>query len=162
MKDNFTRLMLCLASLDLSPTELRGLLKELHGIELGELSAILSTINVPKATARRDSIDLPGFHPDDRTSTKNSSLGYRVERLLRVEAGMTVSQAVDELTNRLRLSDELRVVELPALSRKSLSDWVTRLARLVPEKEILRCATLVRNEHVHRPTRDWVLGGQKK
>lgn len=153
--------MLCFASLDIDDDDLRQLIDELRLMSWREINARVSYL--------RQRANLHHIHKDKdkiRPSTKrylshyyNASVGARVERLLKDEAGLTTAQAVEKLTARL---DELGLIErqnVPPLSRKSLRDWIDRLVRRVSEKDILRCATIIRNEHVHRPITDWALKG---
>lgn len=85
-------------------------------------------------------------------------IGYRVEKLLKIEAGLGTSDAVKQLTERLVESGLLRKEDIPPISKKTLGDWATRVSRIIPAKELLRHATLIRNKYAHSPQTDWKLG----
>jgi hypothetical protein len=161
MKNNISRIMLCFAALDLPDHELFRLISELRSMPWEAISA--------QVTYLRRLTRHPAVYEDmiQQSAKKypnqphDGSVGERVERLLKIEARMTTAQAVEQLSEYLVAMGLLQPGEIPLLSRKSLRDWVTRIGRRVPAKDILRCATVIRNEHVHSPVRDWTLSGPK-
>ncbi|HJR06636.1 MAG TPA: hypothetical protein VJ842_05220 [Pyrinomonadaceae bacterium] len=159
MKENLSRIMLCFAALDLDDVELRQLVEELHSTSWREIKAQVSSL-------RRYAKNRQVHKKIPRSSTKKSSaqshdasVGERVERLLKDEAGLTTNQAAELLALQLAKFGLVDLQNIPPLSRKPLRDWVGRLAQRVPEKDILRYATIIRNEYVHRPMPDWALRG---
>lgn len=158
MKDNLSRFMLCLAALELTDNELRRLINELCSMPLEEVGARISSLR--QRTQHHAVVEDAFRFPTTSSPTQfhDASVSERVEQLLKNEAGLSTAQAVEKLS---LLLTELRLIEyqnVPPLSRKSLGNWVARVAQRVSAKEILRCATLLRNECVHSPVRDWALG----
>jgi hypothetical protein len=157
--------MLCIAALDLNEDELRRLLLELRSKTWSEIIEEVSALRQYAMNFQIDTIDKID-KGKKRTSTKRSSsnsydvsVGERVERLLKVEAGLTTSQAANELSLLLDNQGLIKLEDIPPVYRKPLSKWVDKLAESVPEKDILRFATIIRNEYVHRPITDWTLKG---
>lgn len=156
MKDNLTRIMLAIAALELSPPELHRVMIELQSMPPDEIGARISYLRK----------SLPRHLFEDfriRSSTNHGlryrdvSVGERVERLLKDEAGLSTSQAIERLSSRLTERNLIEKTDVPPLSRKSFSDWVTRLSKRVAPKDILQAATIIRNEYVHSPVNDWTL-----
>lgn len=87
---------------------------------------------------------------------KEWTLGERVETLLKKEARLSTANAHIALTNALVDALLVRPDELPPLSKKSFSSWVDRVAAIVPHKELLRLATMIRNRHVGGDPIDWL------
>lgn len=163
MENNLFRLMLCFAVMDLNEDELRQLLFELRSktwSEINEEVFALRQYVKHYQIGAIDKINKDKKRVSTKKSTSNSydsSVGERVERLLKIEAGLTNTQAADELSLRLAELGLIDLDDIPPISRKQFSKWVERLAESVTEKDILRCATIIRNEHVHRPISDWTL-----
>jgi hypothetical protein len=162
MKDNLSRVLLCLAALNLNDGELRQLVSQLRSMRLEEIDAQIANIRRTvqgfekgQDKPRSSSTKLPALFHD-------ASVGERVERLLKTEAGLTTAQAVENLSSCFVECGFVKRKDLPPLSRTSLRVWVDRMTRRVSGKDILRCATIIRNEHVHIPISDWVLRGTKK
>jgi hypothetical protein len=160
MKDNLYRLLLSLAALGLSERDTEELLDSLRDMSSDEIVSAVSKIRREQRIydfelSQTDSIRR-------RVQSKQSdSLGSRVSQLLRKEAKLGTLESVDALTKELTKSGKLLPNDIPPLSHKSLEDWIDRLAQRVPSKEILRVATLIRNERVHTPLRDWELSRSK-
>jgi hypothetical protein len=162
MENNVYRVMLCFAALDIDEDELHKLIDELRSMTWREISKRVTSLRRHAMHYRIDKDKMQSSTKRSPTHSHDASVGERVERLLKSEAGLTTAQAVEKLASQL---DELGFVErqnVPPLSRKSLCNWVNRLVQRVPEKDILRCATIVRNEYVHRPITDWALKGSLK
>jgi hypothetical protein len=106
-----------------------------------------------------------GLFDDDRSATVfraasdggDVTVGDRVSRLLKVEAGLTTSRAMEELIDFFLANDLIARKDIPSLSKKSLADWVDRLSVNIKEKDLLRVATIIRNKFVHGPVSDWNL-----
>ena len=155
MKDTLSRVLLCLTALDLSKAELHGLIVEFQSMPL---EAIIDRVEFLRRSVPAHFVDdyrIRFTHP--RSVHQDSSVGQRVERLLRDEAGLSTSQAVEKLSSRLVEMGLIEGQQVPPLSRKSLRDWVGRLIKNVSAKDVLRVATILRNEIVHSPVNDWVL-----
>lgn len=159
MKDNLARLLLCLASLGLRKAELNAVLDDLHTVSRSD---ILDRVAALQSQAKTLPVDVQSLFPSEAITSRYDSIGRRVAQLLRIEARMGTAEAVGALSKSLIAFGVLRASEVPALSRKSLEDWVLRLASRVSEKEILRLATIIRNEKVHNPHRDWNLSGSNR
>ena len=155
MKDNLTRLMLSIAALELSPKELRRVMMELQSMPPEEITGRIHYLR--KSIPRHMFDDFRIRFSSDQNFRRNGTVGDRVERLLKVEAGLSTSQAIDKLTVKLLENDLIQKGDVPPLSRKSFRDWVTRLSRRIPPKDILQAATILRNQYVHGPVNDWML-----
>ena len=156
MKDNLTRLMLSIAALELSPRELHRLMTEIQSMPPEEISGRIHYLR--KSIPRHIFDDYRiRVSTDQSLRFRNGSVGDRVERLLKVEAGLSTTQAIEKLTARLVENNMIERNDVPPLSRKSFRDWVTRLSRRIPSKDILQAATILRNQYVHGPVNDWML-----
>jgi hypothetical protein len=162
MKDNLTRLIFCFAALDLSDDELRRLVKGLRMMQWEEIKlrvilirqdALHYQINEDKQSRKKKRSKLQSY---------DASVGERVEQLLKIEANLTNSQAVEKLASRLNEMGMIEQQDMPSISRKTLRSWVNQLLKKVPAKDILRCATILRNEYVHSPISDWKLKTTEK
>lgn len=162
MKDNLSRVVAFFATLDLSEEDLHCLVTELKSLTPEEINARVSALRHVGQAHLFDEATSKSSEKKYLAQPRDASVGERVERLLRAEAGLTTAQAVEKLSLRLADLGLVAREDVPALSRKSLRDWVGRLAQRVPPKDILRCATILRNEHVHRPIRDWTLSRAEK
>lgn len=87
----------------------------------------------------------------------SSEIADKIGSLLRVEAGLTVSEAIYRMTVELRRLDKFRGADLPGFSKQSLSSWVDRAATLFSPSELLFVATRIRNKVVHEVELDWGL-----
>ena len=158
MKDNLAKFALILAGMGLKESDLRILLADLRSAPINEVVRRVAALAETGATWKLDqpTSDLPtetqGRHPRDAT------VGERVERLLRYEANLPTAVAYDLLAKMLVESGALRKEEVPPLSKKALRVWVEKVLQRVPAKEVLRLATIARNEHVHSPRPDWSIG----
>ena len=156
MKDNLTRLMLSIAALDLSPRELHRVMSELQSMPPEEISGRIAHLR--KSIPRHLFDDFKIRFSSDRSFRfRNGSVGDRVEKLLKVEAGLSTAQAMEKLTQRLVETNMIERGDVPPLSRKSFRDWITRLSHRIPPKDILQAATILRNQYVHNPRNDWML-----
>ena len=162
MKDNLSRLMLCLAALELTDSQLRILLDEFKTLSWEEARMQVLSLRqqsqhflVKEDVSRLKSVSSSNQFFD-------LTIGVRVEQLLRTEAGLSATQASDLLSSRLVELGMIERNDLPSVSRKSFENWVARLALRVSSKDILMCATIIRNEYVHKPMRDWTLSNNNK
>jgi hypothetical protein len=164
MKNNFSRLMFCLAALDLKENELRRLMEILQSMPVEEISARVSLLRRDSqyrdSDSDKDIFIISGKSIESKL--QDLSVGERVERLLKSEAGLTTHEAVKLLASRLVEAGLIVHPEIPSASRKSIRDWVNRISQKVSAKDILRYATILRNEYVHGPIRDWKLSRSEK
>jgi len=162
MKDSLSHVVAFIATLDLSEEDLSRLVTELNSLTSEELNARVSSVRLMGQSHLFDEATPKSSERRYPAQFRDASVGERVERLLKIEAGLTTAQAMEKLSLRLCDLGLIAYDDIPALSRKSLRDWVGRLSQRVPPKDILRCATILRNEHVHRPSRDWTLSRSEK
>lgn len=157
MKDNLHRLMLCLAALELSGNDQRKLIDELRSMSLEEINLQVSNLRQRKQrhSVIEDKVKLQTYK--NSSQNRDDSVGERVVQLLKKEAGLSTARAAEELAIRLTKGGLIKQNDVPLLSRKSLENWVSRVSQIVPAKEILMYATIVRNEYAHTPQRDWTL-----
>ncbi|MCC5051994.1 hypothetical protein [Xanthomonas campestris] len=85
----------------------------------------------------------------------SSTVGDRVERLLKVDARLSTMKAVDIFSGALIREKLLRADQIPPLSKKAFNTWVDRISTIVEPKELLRIATLIRNRLAHEGNTDW-------
>ncbi len=163
MKSKFSRLLYSLAALGLTEYELKELLLELRKIHPEDIC-----LRVKSITHNNDHLTFEENNSSYMRSSKtvlqsnDASVGPRVERLLKAEAHLSTGVAVTLLTSKLIELKFIDKNDVPPLSRKSLGDWVVRLSQKIPAKDILSCATILRNEYIHSPISDWTLSGSKK
>lgn len=162
MKDSMSRLLLCLAALDLTEYELSRLMNEFRSVPWEEISARVALIQ--KHNKQSDVYESASrlLPKKSSSASDDASVGERVERLLKLDARLTTAQAVEKLAKRLSDLGLLDRGDIPPLVKKSFRHWIARLGQKVPAKEILRCATIIRNEYVHSPARDWMLSGSEE
>lgn len=159
MKDSYSRLIFVLAGLGVSRNELRQLLLRLRSVAVEEVVNEVSSLALARASDREESLDLR-FNSYSSRGHRDSSVGERVERLLKDEANLSGPAAHQILSDMLIAAGLMAKDEVPALSKKALRVWVDRLiAAGIAEKEVLRLATIARNRVVHSPQTDWQLGG---
>jgi hypothetical protein len=159
MKKSIVRLINVLAAMEVHGSELMTLLSDLRELPIEE---IYNRVLIAQSRLK-DSLDL--FDDDQKPYSRRVSydpqqgvnIGDRVERLLRIEAGLTTSEAVKGLTKIILEHELIHKDDVPPLSRKSLGDWISRLSRYMKEKDILNMATVLRNAYVHKPVAAWNL-----
>lgn len=84
----------------------------------------------------------------------DDSLAEKVTQLLVLEARKSKLEASEAL--RLELMKQ-GVKAPPSLGKRSFSDWLDQLARVIPHSEILHLSTRIRNQFVHQSDTDWSL-----
>lgn len=85
---------------------------------------------------------------------RDNSLAEKVTQLLVFEAKMTKLEASEALRFEL-MKHGLKAP--PSLGKRSFSDWLDQLARMLPQSEILHLSTRIRNQYVHQGDTDWSL-----
>jgi hypothetical protein len=162
MKENLARLVLAIASLELTEREVRDLIQELRRTPIDELTervASLRNSSLSWSIDRKTSDTQPELLSRPQ---RDATVGQRVERLLKTEARLTTAVAADRLATMMVELGLIAANDVPPLSKKALRIWIERVVQKVPEKEVLRCATVLRNEFVHSPGADWTLGTRSK
>lgn len=150
-----------LAGMGLSKNELQRLLSTLQSVPTPEIVQAVSALSEFRAWLNEP--ELPPIRHTGQRSPRDSSVGERVERLLKEEANLS-GQAAYHLLRRMLLEYSVMPERhIPPLSKKALRVWINKLIGSgVPEKEILRLATIARNEVVHSPQTDWQLGNRNR
>ena len=163
MNNSLTRLTLALAGMGLSEHELWDLLCELRMISP---EVMIERVDKVRQLAVFDDADFydysPLVAPKISHASTERSIGERVEQLLKVEARLGTKEAAHFLKMKLIRDGIAGDSEVPELYKKALSVWVDRLSRKIPAKELLRCATIIRNERVHSPNTDWSISSGAK
>ncbi|WP_433925607.1 hypothetical protein [Stenotrophomonas nematodicola] len=152
---NLHRLALALAAMGLARTDLRRLLHELRSVDDDEFLRLISILSDPDQAQ----MELHSPYPTSksRRATQGHSVGTRVEQLLKTEAKLTNARAYELMKDAIIRHGLMAPSEVPTLSKKSISSWTERLLPRIQEKEVLRIATLIRNEFAHSPVADWNL-----
>jgi len=158
MKDHVAQLALAIASLGLKNGELRDLLQLLRRIPVEDLSKRIASLHQSSLAWSVDSKTTDTQIDHLNRPSRDATVGQRVERLLKIEAKLPTAVASAKLTEMLVQSGLIAASDVPPLSRKALRLWVDRVVQKVPAKEVLRCATVLRNEFVHSPGADWTIG----
>ena len=158
MKDNLSRIALILAGMGLSASELKSLLSDLRSVPINDLVHQVSVLVEASTSWRHDQPASDRLQEVHGRQQRDASVGERVERLLKDEAKLSTAVCFDVMSKMLVESGALRVDEIPPLSKKALRVWVDRVLEKVPAKELLRLATIARNQYVHSPQADWSIG----
>ena len=157
MTRNTARLALMLASLELSDQQIRKLLQDLRNSAVEDLLLQVRILRDASLSSTLDDSNTDTVFENVYEPSRDTTIGERVERLLRRDARLTTTQAVIELSELLVESGLIPRVEIPPLSKKSLRVWIDRVVERAPAKEVLRLATILRNRYVHDVTPDWSL-----
>lgn len=158
MTSTVARFALILAGMGVSRAEAKRMLMEIQTAPIEDFMQCFthfSEASVDWKSHRHHSDALPSARGQ---AARDGSVGDRVERLLKHEAGLSAGAASDMLSEMLVAAGLIHRDEIPPLSRKALRIWVDRILRRVPAKDILRFATLIRNQYVHDVNTDWTLG----
>lgn len=147
--DPMTRLLMMISAMELSDRDLDYLGSQLSRLRPGDLERACREIS------RHDFQLRSRTRPKAPSTPVESSIGDRVERLLKSEAKLSTSAAVDFVANSLMEQGLISLEDIPPLSKKSLSDWVNRLTIKVSPRDLLRTATLIRNRVAHLAEPDW-------
>lgn len=160
MSDSFEQFILLLTSLKLSERETVQLLERIKRTPPQELVLLTrelrSFVRYQMPMSTYDTPSYPTITIREHNASGDGSVGERVQRLLRDEAGLSTDAAMNLLTDALTAEKLIAERDVPPLSRKSLANWVDRLIVKVPAKEVLRVATLLRNKIAHAPSTGWL------
>jgi hypothetical protein len=162
MRDEFSRFLLILAGMNLSKKELHLLVMRLKSSSYNEIASEI--LRIRNSCLERDNrpFDLVD-EPVSNKAYRSKSVGDRVERLMRDEANLSGQAAFSVLSNLFVEHGLLSASKIPPLSKKALRIWIDKIISLgVPEKELLRIATIARNSYSHNRPTDWQLGGRDK
>lgn len=161
MNKLISRFCLLLAGSDLSESEIARLFNELRN---RGLTQIMEEVSYLRSVADKRSLNRAEneeLFSSPTVSADHSSAAGRIVALLRDEAHMSTREAVEELSLALleKFPDLRKNDALPQLSKKSFDVWLEKLARIVPPRELLHLATVIRNRRVHQVSKDWTLKG---
>ena len=157
MSSNIAQVALALASLHFSKKELRETLIQLRNVHLDEFVSHIDSLRATSEAWASNPIEGALDVVENVRQPEYSTVGYRVARLLRIEARLPATVAAEKLTASLVDANLVATGTIPPLRKQSFQTWVDRTAEIVPAKEILRAATLLRNLYVHDPGPDWAL-----
>src|ERR1051325_5790571 len=129
MKDNLFRIIFCFAALDLSEEELRSLVNDLHTMQWEEINVRVSLMRQCVLHHRVNEDTRPPTKKRSKIRSRDTSVGERVEQLLKLEAQLTTAQAVEKLASQLTEMGMLEQQDIPPLSRKTLRSWIERLLK---------------------------------
>lgn len=146
--------------MQLSKRELRSLISDLSSWDPEEFERIVSMFSEMASSPSPSFFDDDMIYADTRLYHASSDVGVRVERLLKEEAGLGTAEAVALMSGALVDHGLIRPSEIPPLSKKSLADWVSRLAHQVDPKFILNLATVIRNDYAHTSVSGWLTRGR--
>ncbi|MBR8321651.1 MULTISPECIES: hypothetical protein [Burkholderia cepacia complex] len=163
MKSHVSRLCLILAAMDLRQNEIVSLLEEIR--ETG-ISKIIKEVEL----VRRHSLsieesrrfdDNERYHRDGPNTNQKSNAILRAENLLKGDARLSTRQAIEEMSIQIisRYPDLRESDALTPIQKKGLAEWLIRLLRIIPERELLHFATVVRNRYVDDSSSDWLPKG---
>ncbi|MDQ1094241.1 hypothetical protein QE400_003654 [Xanthomonas sacchari] len=160
MSDAFDQFILLLASLKLSERDTFKLVERIRYTDPYEIMLLTKEVRsfvrykMPSSTFD-EPVRIRSL-PREHLSSNESSVGERVQRLLKDEAGLSTANAVELLSDALVSEQLIAAREIPPLSRKSLANWVDRVISNVAPKDMLRVATLLRNKIAHAPSTGWL------
>lgn len=158
MKDQMARLALAIASLGLTDSELHDLLRRLRRIPIEDMTERIASIQHSSLAWSFESKTADTRFEVLNRPNRDATVGERVERLLKIEAKLPSAIASTKLAEMMVQSGLIARGDIPPLSKKALRLWIDRVVHKVPAKEVLRCATVLRNEYVHNPGPDWTIG----
>ena len=96
----------------------------------------------------------------DKASNRppQASAVNRIVHMLKVEAGMSTTEATRQLAAMLRskFPDTVTTEAVRPLPKKSLAEWIIRASRYINERDLLHVATVLRNSRVHAKPNEWL------
>ncbi|QJR28280.1 hypothetical protein [Limnobacter profundi] len=154
MSESYTRICFLLAAAGYRESELSQFARAV--VSAGSAKFVDDVAEMQKVIQQEKSRGLKGDVANtERLSRRlDDSLAERVTQLLIFEARMTKLEA----SEALRFEFMKRGIKAPpSLGKRSFSDWLSQLARVVPQSEILHLSTRIRNQFVHQSDTDWSL-----
>lgn len=158
------RLILSLAASGLSRNELQVALTEFQRLNKGDVVAVVDRIREAAAqsffneSAAWDSSDAE----QARKLNSERAATDQIDRLLRVEAGLSSSEAAELLLRELPANTWFGMPPVKPRKKEGLRQWLNRLIRVVPASTLLHHATRIRNDRVHDSQSDWPLRDTKE
>ena len=149
------RLVLLLAAMELRRSEIFKLINDIRNTPDEILYHAIRDLQEDTQLMKPSFFEYQSAEAMSTSASRN--VAERVARLLKDEARLSNDEAAIRLSEALVQSHLIARSDVPPLSKKSFFDWVSRLANLVTEKDLLRAATLIRNQSVHGPNVDWKL-----
>ena len=153
MSNIYRRICYLLASANFKEKELADFAAQIKEVGLAEF---VDDVMKRRSIIARDDRDVPkeGGHIGSWDRAADDSVADKVIQLLVHEAGMTRSQASEELRVEIR---NKKLLTPPPLGRRGFRDWLEQLLRALPPSEILHLSTRIRNRRVHQADTDWSL-----
>jgi hypothetical protein len=150
-KNTVGRLLLVLSGLDISVSELQNFFRWVERRGAGRVSADIERMRefankVEVLPAGEPTFSQPPVSQGPISSDKD--ILRRIEKILLSETGLTRSRATALFYERL-VSDGIPMKDIPDPAKTSFINWLTKLGRRVPPIELLRVASLLRNDLVH-------------
>ena len=117
MNPNISRLAMLVAAMQLSKRELRSLVSDLLETNPEEFERLVRMYSEMASSPTTILFDEDVMYPESRVYHASSDVGVRVERLLKVEAGLGTQEAVSLLSDALAKRGLIRPTEIPPLSK---------------------------------------------
>lgn len=156
MNTLLTRFCLLLAGTNYTQSELMRLFADLE--KMGRQRTVEEILFLREQARGNSVADEGNLLPPPVSKDDLTSATTRIVALLRDEAQLSTREAIAVLSSALKEKfPELRGNVLPPQSKKSLAVWIERVSRIVPERELLHLATVLRNRRVHAVSGDWTL-----
>ena len=159
IKDSTSRILLALASADVTRGELRGFLHWIDSTGLEQTADIIETLR-DAATDTTRAYGRSLFVEDTRQAERSISERHLVSRIEKImlESGLTKSATI-QATNTLLKQRGYSLKTLPDSNKIAFRSWIEKLVRRVPAEELLSVASLVRGKSVQGI--DWPLRREK-
>jgi len=160
ISDGLKRLAFLLAASDLTEKQLTALFSELRHTSPDVFLRLVRRLRKVNAAVLETELPLGIKRSTRQVTHEKEPTAAQIERLLRVEAGMPIKEAVKLLQESL-----MRDWILPAdalnvptkLTSEQFRRWLEKVLDYVPASAILHHATSLRNSRVHVDAGDWPL-----
>jgi hypothetical protein len=147
------RILLALAALHLQPDELQDFARLMRELPPQRLLQLLRQVEEDAVVMEFDEDKLRRKDAIFRSSTANEVV-ERALFLLRSEANLKTEEIVGGLRELLEGANSLVLPRF--VPKRSLSDWLYAVAKIVEPSKLLQAATVLRNRRIHDP-RPWRL-----
>lgn len=155
------RAMLVLASLKLTRAELAQVWNLMQKLSLQEFINTLRTLSQEHFNEKDEMQEANALPSDLLTTSTSGTVLKNVIYLLRHDSKLSNKEIVASLTMLFSTKGAADIVSIKYDNRKSISEWLDQLARIVGPSELLRAATIIRNQKVHQTPNPWPLEGEK-
>ena len=155
MNSDYAELVKIIANGEMDSLRLRRALLELfsRGVDRFVRDVIQQNDSHRAPTRRIGTAASEGRILDRDTSTDPAD---QVVQLLRLEANLSSGEAAKLILDRINIDAVGTGLRTPDQRKMGFKQWVDELSRHVSYSEILRIATLIRNERTHSvPPQDW-------